>query len=195
MARFYGRVGYGEAVETKDNEDNGIGVWVDEIVEYSYYGDVVRSSRELRQGENLNLDLSVMNTSLPFVMWSGRGLCGQYHLSKFRVLAFFCDWGRCTMGLRLDLQRILEDITDHVYFQPPTNIQLNYPCIIYKRDYANTQFADNKPYSNKKRYMVTVVDRDPDSDLPDKVAALPMSVFNRFYTVDNLNHDVYNMYF
>jgi hypothetical protein len=56
MARFFGRVGYGETVESAP------GVWVDEIVEYSYFGDVIRDSRELRQGENLNMDLSVQNS-------------------------------------------------------------------------------------------------------------------------------------
>lgn len=99
------------------------------------------------------------------------------------------------MGLRLELQRLFEEITDNVYFQPPTNVQLKYPCIIYKRDFANTEFADNKPYAHKQRYMVTVIDQNPDSELPEKVAALPMSLFNRFYTVDNLNHDVFSVYF
>jgi hypothetical protein len=99
------------------------------------------------------------------------------------------------MGRRLDLQRILEAITTNVYFQPPTNVQLKYPCIIYKRDSANTQFADNTPYSYKQRYMVMVIDQDPDSAIPEKVAALPTSIFSRFYTVDNLNHDVYSVYF
>jgi hypothetical protein len=56
MARFFGIVGYGESVETTP------GVWVDDIVEYSYYGDVVRNSRELRQGQFLNDDLSVQNS-------------------------------------------------------------------------------------------------------------------------------------
>lgn len=58
MARFFGKVGYGETVETPANS----GIWVDSIVEYSYYGDVVRNSRELREGENLNKDLSVQNS-------------------------------------------------------------------------------------------------------------------------------------
>lgn len=96
---------------------------------------------------------------------------------------------------RLQLHQILETFTDHVYFQPPTNIQLEYPCIIYKRDFADTKFANDKPYNNTKRYMVTIIDRDPDSGIPEKVAAMPMSLFNRFYTADNLNHDVYNVYF
>jgi hypothetical protein len=56
MARFFGRVGYGETVA------DGPGVWADEITEQSYYGDVIRNSRELREGENLNKDLSVQNS-------------------------------------------------------------------------------------------------------------------------------------
>lgn len=96
---------------------------------------------------------------------------------------------------RLELHDILLTFTTAVYFQPPNNIQLEYPCIIYKRDFAETEFADDKPYSHTKRYMITIIDPDPDSDLPDKVASLPMSLFNRFYTADNLNHDVYNVYF
>jgi hypothetical protein len=56
MARFFGRVGYGESVETTS------GVWQDNIVEYSYYGDVIRNARNLQEGENLNPDLSVQNS-------------------------------------------------------------------------------------------------------------------------------------
>lgn len=99
------------------------------------------------------------------------------------------------MAPRLELHQLLETFVDNVYFQPPTNIQLQYPCIIYKRDYADTKFADDQPYSYITRYMVTVIDRDPDSEIPGKVAAIPRSLFNRFYTADNLNHDVYSVFF
>jgi hypothetical protein len=99
------------------------------------------------------------------------------------------------MGQRLDLHQILQTITPLVYFQPPTNVHLEYPCIIYKRDFADTKFADDNPYSHTKRYMVTIIDSNPDSEIPNQVAALPMSLFNRFYTADDLNHDVYNVYF
>lgn len=61
MAKFYGRIGYGTAKEIVDDTEDGTGVWVDEIVEYSYYGDVLRDTRNLREGENLNADLSVEN--------------------------------------------------------------------------------------------------------------------------------------
>jgi hypothetical protein len=55
MAKFFGKIGYGESTETAP------GVWADEIVERSYYGDVVRNTRRLSEGENLNNDLSVGN--------------------------------------------------------------------------------------------------------------------------------------
>lgn len=56
MAKFYGKVGYGSSVE------NAPGVWIDTIVERNYYGDVVRNSRNIRDGKNLNKDLSVNNS-------------------------------------------------------------------------------------------------------------------------------------
>jgi hypothetical protein len=56
MTRFFGRIGYGSSVETTP------GVFVDEIVEYSYYGDIIRNARNLTPGENLNPDLSVQNS-------------------------------------------------------------------------------------------------------------------------------------
>lgn len=99
------------------------------------------------------------------------------------------------MAPRLELHQLLLTFADHVYFQPPTNVQLEYPCIIYQRDFADTKFADNAPYSHEIRYMITIIDTNPDSEIPSKIAALPKSIFNRFYVADNLNHDVYSVYF
>lgn len=98
---------------------------------------------------------------------------------------------------RLQLQTLLESLlgSNHVYFQPPTNISMQYPCIVYKRDRARTQFADNKPYRYAKGYQIMVIDRDPDSDIPDRIASLPSCTFDRHYTADNLNHDVFNLFF
>lgn len=101
------------------------------------------------------------------------------------------------MASRLKLQTILEKIlgTENVYFQPPPTVKMSYPCVVYQRQSGDTQFADNAPYIIKKRYQVTVIDRDPDSTIPDEVAKLPMCTFDRDYTADNLNHFVYNLYF
>jgi hypothetical protein len=99
------------------------------------------------------------------------------------------------MAPRLQLHNLLETLAPHVYFQPPENLVIEYPCIIYGRDFVDTKFADNEPFNITKRYMVTVIDKDPDSEIPNKVAELPMSTFNRFYTADGLNHDVYQLFF
>lgn len=101
------------------------------------------------------------------------------------------------MGQRLDLQELLEEIlgAPNVYFQPPASVQLTYPCFVYQRDTLDTKFADNAPYNLKQRYQVTYIDRDPDSEVPSKLAALPMCAFDRFFVADNLNHDVYRLYF
>ena len=56
MAKFHGAVGYGESVETAP------GVWTDSITEVSYFGDVVRNTRRLQEGESVNDDLTVGNS-------------------------------------------------------------------------------------------------------------------------------------
>jgi hypothetical protein len=101
------------------------------------------------------------------------------------------------MAQRLELQAILTEILDsnHVYFQPPPSVQMDYPCIVYARDYQLTNFADDNPYKHRTRYLVTVIDRNPDSGIPAKIADLPMCVYDRFYTAENLNHDVFKLFF
>lgn len=99
------------------------------------------------------------------------------------------------MAPRPKFQDVLLTLCENVYFQPPPTIQMKYPCIVYKRDDAETKFANNKPYGVKQRYQVTVIDPNPDSEIPGKVAMLPTCVFDRFYTAARLNHDVYKLFF
>ena len=96
---------------------------------------------------------------------------------------------------RLELQTLLETLAPNVYFQPPDNMQMKYPCIVYQRYRAESEFADNIPYKLERSYQVTVIDADPYSAIPDLVAALPSCTTNRFFVVGNLNHDVYTLYF
>lgn len=98
---------------------------------------------------------------------------------------------------RVALQAVLESVlgSQYVYFQPPPNVQMVYPCIVYKRDNADTSFAGDRPYRYEQRYQVTFISRDPDELTPLKIAALPQCVNVRHYTVKNLNHDVFTLYF
>ena len=101
------------------------------------------------------------------------------------------------MAPRIQLQAALEEIlgSSNVYFNPPVNVGMAYPCITYKRDLSNTQFANNGPYRRTKRYLLTVIDKDPDSPIPDKVAELPLCTHVRFYTAGQLNHDVFDIFY
>lgn len=106
------------------------------------------------------------------------------------------------MNRRLELHDLFigilgteEEEFSRVYFQPPQDVQLMFPCIIYRRNTNDTRYASDKLYKTRKSYSVTVVDSDPDGLIPDKVALLPYSRFERHYTADNLNHDVFNVYY
>lgn len=95
---------------------------------------------------------------------------------------------------RMKVSEMLNDICSHVYYQPPESKKLDYPCIIYQRKSGDTLFADDIPYTFTMCYTVTVIDKDPDSELPDMVAALPMCKMDRCFTSDNLNHSVFTLY-
>ena len=96
---------------------------------------------------------------------------------------------------RLELHNLFLTLCPNVYFQPPPKIKMTYPCIRYKRDTVPTDHADNMPYKRKRRYQVTVIDEDPEGVLADQVGALPSAVHDRNYAADDLNHDVFNLFF
>ena len=96
---------------------------------------------------------------------------------------------------RLDLQALFEGIVENVYFQPPLNAQMEYPCILYERDGTSADHADNELYRHAKRYQVTVVDRNPDTQLAEEVESLRYANFERSFQKDDLNHYVFSVYF
>lgn len=96
-----------------------------------------------------------------------------------------------------ELQFLLEKIlgTPNVYFQPPSDKKLAYPCIVYHLDHVKAIYADSIPFGRFKRYSVTYISKSPDQYIPDKLGKLPMCTFDRFYVADNLNHTSYRLYF
>ena len=72
---------------------------------------------------------------------------------------------------------------------------MEYPAIVYNRDTVIERFAGNKKYTTVKRYQVTVISRNPDSLIPDRVSELPETSHERFFVKDDLNHDVFTIYF
>lgn len=101
------------------------------------------------------------------------------------------------MGTRLELQTLLEGVlgSGNVYFQPPENIRMNYPAIVYSRNRIENTHADNRVYKQSLEYELTVIYKDADSDLPLVLSQLPMCRHDRHFKSDNLNHDVFTLYF
>lgn len=87
------------------------------------------------------------------------------------------------------------DGVDNVYIQGPTT-GLEYPCIVVERGgLSDVKHADNEKYRLLKAYDLTVIDRAPDSGIPDQVEGLPYAEFNRFFRLNGLNHFVFQLYF
>lgn len=55
MAKYYGKIGYAELVEKAP------GVWVEDIIEREYYGELIQNSRRLQQDNQVNSNLVISN--------------------------------------------------------------------------------------------------------------------------------------
>ena len=55
MAKWFGKIGYAETVESKP------GVWKEQITEREYFGDLLRNSRRLQPSSSLNDNVTISN--------------------------------------------------------------------------------------------------------------------------------------
>lgn len=101
------------------------------------------------------------------------------------------------MRSRLELQTLLEDLLEstNVYYQPPENLKMEYPCIRYYKDDIRGDYADDMKYSIYDVYHIVVISKRPDHPVINKILQIPYSSFNRHYVSDELNHDVIKLYF
>ena len=101
------------------------------------------------------------------------------------------------MERREQFQHILEEIlgSRNVYFQPPESVKLQYPAIVYSREPITTLHADNIIYKKHYSYSVTLIDKKSDSVFIDKIMELPYCNHLRHYVSDNLNHDIFTIYY
>lgn len=101
------------------------------------------------------------------------------------------------MDRRLKLHEILSSIkgVKKVYFQPPESMKMDYPCIRYNVDNDYNLKANNLSYNHRIMYLITVIDKNPDSNIPDALRKIPYCGFDRWYSADNLNHWVFTLYF
>ena len=95
---------------------------------------------------------------------------------------------------RLDLQAYLKTLTANVYYQPPENQKLKYPCIIYSKTRIDGTFANDGVYRLDHGYQLIYLTFDPDDPMIDTLAKIPTCRFQREYVVDGLYHDVFIIY-
>lgn len=100
------------------------------------------------------------------------------------------------MGRRLQLHSMLRTLVPNVYFQPPENFKLSYPCIVYQLADLTDRKANNRTYTQMDRYQVTYITRDPDDSF---IRDFPMQFnycsLDRFFITSNLNHYNYTLFY
>lgn len=95
---------------------------------------------------------------------------------------------------RLDLQTMLESFqaaageTPHVYYQPPENVKIVYPCFIYSDSDSGTVYANDEPYLRRSEYIVKYITKNPSPPMAEAMKRLPKTRFDRHYTAENLHH-------
>lgn len=78
-----------------------------------------------------------------------------------------------------------------VYYQPPMNVKLQYPCVIYQFDNYETTNAANDDYLRFPSYTVTVIDYDVESSIHEELLDMRGDFtirFDRFFIADGLCH-------
>lgn len=98
---------------------------------------------------------------------------------------------------RRDLHEDLVNIlgSRNVYFQPPGKTILSYPCIVYERHDIDNVHANDGVYLENVKYRVTVIDANPDSAIVARMNKFRYAKFVRHYAVEQLNHDIFDIYF
>ena len=101
------------------------------------------------------------------------------------------------MASRLDLHEILCGVLNSrsCYFQPPSSVRMQYPAIRYSIKDVEKRSADDIAYRKLPCYELILIDKNPDSEIIEKLLDLPYCSYDRHYESDNLNHDVFTLYF
>lgn len=101
------------------------------------------------------------------------------------------------MGSRPNLQTMLEELlgSHNVYYNPPESVVMKYPAIVYSRGGLDNVHANDSVYNQYNAYEITVIDKNPDSEIVKKVSKLPKCKWNQHFKSDNLNHDVFTLYY
>lgn len=100
------------------------------------------------------------------------------------------------MNTRLKLHAELVEVLDNVYFQPPADIRMKYPCIVYHKSGKYREYADNIQFREMQLYQVTVISPDPDNQIADILErSFQHCYITNYMVVDHLSHTQLTLYY
>ena len=114
------------------------------------------------------------------------------------------------MSRRNELHEKLEDFlgSDSVYFNPPPGFKIKqYPCIVYNRESASVNFANDHPYLIFQPYSIALICKSPDEGEPWRDENSEDALYRRFlkyfdkcshdrhFISDGMAHDVFKLWY
>ena len=95
-----------------------------------------------------------------------------------------------------DLFHLLQKAVDHnrVYFQPPENLKIGYPAVIFHLSKVKLDHADDVPYKGAREYSVTLITNEPEPEVLDEILKIPYTTLDTTYISDGMNHFVFTTY-
>lgn len=96
--------------------------------------------------------------------------------------------------LRTDLIRITG--LKNVYYQPPANVKMSYPCIRFKLESVDEMYASNRLYRTMVKYQIIyITNKVNDGIITLLPSELRYCTFDRQYSSDNLYHYVFEVFY
>ena len=100
------------------------------------------------------------------------------------------------MSDRLGLHSLLLSIGGpNVYYQVPPNMIMKYPCIKYEKKKIENEHANNNVYIQDTSYTITVISKEVDDMVTNKISKLSKCRFDRQFISDGIYHNVFDLYY
>ena len=94
------------------------------------------------------------------------------------------------------LQNMFSDVS--IYYRPPGNIILNYPCIVYEKKAYEPSFGNSTPYVVGMRFQVSLLSKLPGYTSVRDILSLngqgAIVADSDSYENDDIVHDVFTVY-
>ncbi|MCI9293208.1 MAG: hypothetical protein HFF01_03235 [Erysipelotrichaceae bacterium] len=92
-------------------------------------------------------------------------------------------------ALQVELEKLLG--SSNVFDHSTMSTEMQYPAIVYQRHGVNRTFANNTVYGQSYLYEITVIHRDLDNEIVEKMLHMPSFTFDRQYITNDLIYDVF----